>query len=422
MADVLQEMRLAFNPFEPTATGAPLRSPLAPPAKLEREVLELLDAHQDKLGAKVLLVVGEYGSGKTCLLQWFHRTILGPRGVKSFLFHDPGVHFYGLADTLLRTVGRKNIAKFIWELAYSHVKSPDQGNLLGQGFEEYNLSMGKRNSRNRAAEAAVLAGIRNAILQTTITTDDEIANCLARLVTRAATKPYFQYRDYLPRSSTSLVAESQEAPYFGALLRTIAQGEGVEDVAFLIDEFEEIGLQARFTQRAAHDYLATLRRLINLAQDGQTNFRLILAMTPAARDKTFSLDASLRDQLPHTVEINSLDRSEAEGLMVRRLLAARSASVPNRLFPFPRDLLTRPDHPLTPSTYANPRRLVRLCSVAIAHAGPDTRLPFTDRYLKGVAEHLGYVQRPEPQPTETVPALPESKVPLELVTSARCPR
>ena len=102
MADVLQEMRLAFNPFEPTATGAPLRSPLAPPAKLEREVLELLDAHQDKLGAKVLLVVGEYGSGKTCLLQWLHRTILGPRGIKSFLFHDPGVHFYGLADTLLR--------------------------------------------------------------------------------------------------------------------------------------------------------------------------------------------------------------------------------------------------------------------------------------------------------------------------------
>ena len=422
MADVLRDMRLAFNPFEPAATGAPLRSPFAPPAKLEREVLELLDAHQDKLGIKALLVVGEYGSGKTCLLQWLHRTIFGPRGVKSFLLHDPGVHFYGLADTLLRTVGRKNIAKFIWELAHSHVTSPDQGNLLGQGFEEYNLSMGKRSSRNGAAEAAILAGLRDAILQTTIATDDEIANCLVRLVTRTATKPYFQYRDYLPRSATPVVAEPQEAPYFGALLRTIAQGEGVEDVAFLIDEFEEIGLQARFTQRAAHNYLATLRRLISLAQDDKTNFRLVLAMTPAARDKTFSLDASLRDQLPHTIEINSLDRSEAEGLMVRRLLAARSASVPNKLFPFPRDLLTRPDHPLPPSIHSNPRRLVRLCSIAIAHAGPDTCLPFTDSYLKGVAEHLGCVRRMEPQPAEMVPALSETKAPLDLVTSARCHR
>lgn len=420
MADVLREMRLAFNPFEPTATGMPMRSPFAPPAKLEREVLELLDATQDKVGVKALLVVGEYGSGKTCLLQWLHQTIFGPRGVKSFLFHDSGVHFYGLADTLLRTVGRKNVAKFIWELAHSHARSPDQGNLLGQGFEEYSLSMGKRSSRNGAAEAAVLTGLREAILQTTITTDDEIANCLARIVTRTATKPYFRYRDYLPRSAISIVAESPEAPYFGALLRTIAQGEGVEDVAFLIDEFEEIGLQARFTQRAAHDYLATLRRLISLTQDGKTNFRLVLAMTPAARDKTFSLDADLRDQLSHTIEIDSLESSEAEDLMVRRLRAARSTPAPYKLFPFPRDLLTRPDNPLPPSVYSNPRRLVRLCSVAIAQANTHTHLPFTDRYLKDVAERLGSVRRLEPQPVETTPTLPEAKVPLDLLTSARC--
>lgn len=391
MADVLREMRLAFNPFEPTATGMPLRSPFSPPAELEREVLELLDAGQDKVGVKALLVVGEYGSGKTCLLQWLHRTIFGPRGVKSFLFHDSGVHFYGLADTLLRTVGRKNVAKFIWELAHSHVRSPDQGNLLGQGFEEYSLSMGRRSSRNGAAEAAVLAGLRAAILQTTITTDDEIANCLARIVTRTATKPYFRYTDYLPRSAASVVAESPEAPYFGALLRTIAKGEGVEDVAFLIDEFEEIGLQARFTQRAAHDYLATLRRLISLTHDVKTSFRFVLAMTPAARDKTFSLDAGLRDQLPYTIEISSLGRSDAEGLMVRRLLAARSAPVPDKLFPFPRDFLTRPDNPLPSSVYSSPRRLVRLCSVAIAQANPDTRLPFTDSYLENTAKRLGSI-------------------------------
>ena len=77
MADVLWDMRLAFNPFEAIATGVPLRSPFAPPAKSEREALELLDAHRDRLGVgKELSVVEEYGSGKTCLLQWLLRTPL----------------------------------------------------------------------------------------------------------------------------------------------------------------------------------------------------------------------------------------------------------------------------------------------------------------------------------------------------------
>ena len=389
MSAMLRTMKLDFNPFEPTATGAPLRSPLVPFPRLKQKVLEQLDTHQDNLGVKALLVVGEYGLGKTCLLQWLHRHILRDRGIKSFLFHDPGVHFYRLADTLLRTVGRKNFAKFIWELAHSHVRSSYQGHLFSQGFEEFNLSMGRRHSRGQFAKD-MTANLRNAILDTTITSDEEIAHCLARIVTQTVTKPYFQYKDFLARSPTSVVAESQEAPYFGALLRTIANGEGADAIAFLIDEFEEIGLQKRLTQRSAQEYLATLRRLISLAQDEQTNFWLVLSMTPDARDKTFNLDQGLRDRLSCVIEIDAIDSTEAEELVVRRLRAARSSPIAHDLFPFPRDWLTRSG--FSPSLYSNPRRLVRLCSVAIAQASPDTPLPFTDSYLRETAERLGNAQ------------------------------
>lgn len=391
MSDLLREMNLTFNPFEPTATGAPLRTPLALPPRLKQHVLQLLDTHQESLGVKAFVVIGEYGSGKTCLLQWLHRRVLSTRGVKSFLFHDPGVHFYRLADTLLRAIGRKNFAKFIWELAHSHVKCPYQGNLFSQGFEEYNLSMGRRRSYSKAAEVDTIVHLQDAILQTTITSEAEIANCLARLVTQTVTRPYFQYRDFLSRSPTSIVAESQEAPYFGAILRTIAHGEGADAVAFLIDEFEEIGLQKRLTQRAAHEYLATLRRLISLAQDEQTNFWLVLSMTPDARDKTFNLDPGLYERLPTTITIDALDSAEARDLMHRRLLAARFRNETDDLFPFPSDLLTRPGSSVDPSIYSNPRRLVRLCSVAIAQASIDTRLPFTDDYLRNIVERLGSI-------------------------------
>lgn len=392
MSDVLRRMKLAFNPFEPTATGAPLRTPLAPPAQLEREVRELLNTLHGGLGVKTFVVVGEYGSGKTCLLQWLHQTVFREMGVKSFLFHDPGVHFYRLADTLLRTVGRKNFAKFIWELAHSHVTSPHQGNLFSRGFEAFNLSVG-RHSYRKATETNIVANLQKAILQTAITSEDEVANCLARIVTQTVTKPYFQYKDFLPRSATTVVAESQEPSYFGALIRTIAHGEGADAVAFLIDEFEEIGLQKRLTQRAAHEYLATLRRLIGLVQDDKTDFWLVLSMTPDAYDKTFSLDEGLHDRLQNKITIESLDNKDARDLMLRRLIDARSDSATYDLFPFPRDLLTRTNSPFPPSIYSNPRQLVRICSVAIAQAAPDTIIPFTDSYLTDIAERLGNIQR-----------------------------
>ena len=389
MSEVLRYLKLAFNPFEPTATGAPLRTPLTPPSGLERQVLDLLDRLQGGLGVKAFVVVGDYGSGKTCLLQWLHRTVFRDRGIKSFLFHDPGVHFYRLADTLLRTVGRKNFAKFIWELAHSHVKSPYQGNLFRNGFEEFNLSMGRQGPQQKVAATAVIANLQNAILETTITDDDEIAHCLARIVSQTVTRPYFQYRDFLPRSANAIVAESQEAPYFGALLRTIANGVGADAVAFLVDEFEEIGLQKRLTQRAAHEYLATLRRLISLAQDEQTNFWLVLSMTHDALDKTFSLDAGLRERLEGVIRISPLNAKDAEDLLCRRLTAARSESPSHDLFPFPRNLLTTPESPFPPTIYSSPRRLVRICSTAVAQANLDMALPFSNSYLNEIAERLG---------------------------------
>ena len=108
--------------------------------------------------------------------------------------------------------------------------------------------------------------LQEAIISADVTTNEQIAYCLARIVTETPKKPYFEYRDFIPRQSGNVVAEEEEAPYFSAILKTISKGMNAKAIVFLIDEFEEIGLQKRLTKRAAHDYLATLKRLINLAQ------------------------------------------------------------------------------------------------------------------------------------------------------------
>ncbi len=246
MPDLLPTLHLAFNPFEPAASGPPVGIAFPPPETINARMGRLLDQHEPAIGPRVVVIIGEYGAGKSCLLRWLHEELLPPRRIKSFYFDNPGVYFYDLANRLLKTIGRKNFAKFIWELAGPHVSGSYQQSFFRAGFEDFLADQ----SRPRHQRYDPSAPLQTAIMNAGITTDEEISHCLARIVVDAVKKPYFEYRDFLPRHSGSVVAENEEAPYFGAILRTLTQGSTADAVAFLIDEFEEIGLQKRLTKRA----------------------------------------------------------------------------------------------------------------------------------------------------------------------------
>ena len=381
MSSILPKLRLKFNPFEPAGAGAPLASGLTPPHGLRQGVIQLLDRHHKGLGVKATVVLGEYGTGKTCLLRWLHENEFPKRRIKSFYFDNPGVQFYSLANTLLRKIGRKDFAKFIWELAGP--KAPDyQRSLFREGFEEY-LSSPRRRQQD------VTTPLQRAIVDAGLTTDEQIADCLARIVTDATKKPYFEYRDFLPRKPGSLVAESEEAPYFRAILKVLSRGMNASAVAFLIDEFEEVSLQKRLTRREAHDYLATLKRLINLASkpSSDVDFWIILSMTPDAYNTTCELEPALaRERFSEPVVIEPLNPVDATALMKSRLDAARSqAEETAGLFPFPDGIVFMFEKK---ETYSNPRRLVKTCFYAIADANDQTVLPFSTDYLRTVEKRL----------------------------------
>ena len=382
MPSILQKFRLNANPFEPAATGMPLSGALSMPTALETDVQQLLDVHQSGKGVKAIVIVGEYGTGKTCLLQWLHTAVLPGRQIRSFYFDNPGVQFYDLANKLLRTIGRKDFAKFIWELAGAYVTVQYQRTLFEKGFEEY-LSGASQPHGHRQDMTNPL---QDAILSAGVTNDEQIAHCLARIVTDIVKKPYFEYRDFIPRQSGSVVPEGEEAPYFRAILKAISQGTGATAVAFLIDEFEEIALRKRLTKRAAHDYLATLKRLINLAQSEQIDFWIVLSMTPDAYETTRELEPALVERISdRTLHIKPLTREDAFALVKSRIAAFRSRETDESigaLFPFPDDV------PFRPSTYSNPRRLINVCFRALGQADDNTHLPFAQDYLHKVEEEL----------------------------------
>ncbi len=387
---ILEKLGLEANPFEPSATGSPLLGTLSLPPALAKQTEDLLDAQDNAAGVKAIILVGEYGIGKTCFLQWLHTKVLPNRQIKSFYFDNPGVQFYDLANRLLRTIGRKDFAKFIWELAGAHVSSPYQGSLFQRGYEAY-LS----DSFRRRRQQDMAGPLQTAIKTAGITTDEEIAHCLARIVTGVTNKPYFEYRDFIPRQQGSVVPEGEEAPYFRAILKTIAQGTGAKAIAFLIDEFEEIGLQKRLTRRAAHDYLATLKRLINLSEDGQVEFWIVLSMTPEAYEMTSVLEPPLVSRLSNrTLHLAPLTETAALDLIESRVAAARNdpGESLGPTFPFPDHIVFRPD------TYSNPRRLVKTCFRAIVQWNDAVPLPFDEDYLHMIEDGLYPASPPDGSP------------------------
>lgn len=374
-----EQLLLTANPFEPVATGAPLYGSLRPPKALEDDARRLFDSHGTGPGVKAIIVVGEYGTGKSCLLQWLHREYCREEQIRSFYFDNPGVHFYALANALLRTLGRKDFAKSIWELVGSHIVER-QKTLFDRDFEVYL----ERVSRSRSHQPQLTAALQRAVRAAGLAEDDEVAHCLARIVTDVVRKPYFEYRDFVPRQAGSIVPENEEAPYFRSILKTIQKAYAANAIAFLIDEFEEIGLQKRLTRRAAHDYLATMKRLVNLSQSEGIEFWIVLSMTPDAFEMTRELDPALMDRVSKTtIEVQPLSEADARALLRERVMSVRScqdgvAPEVADLFPFPGEL------PFSEHVLSNPRKLVKVCFQAIADSDDSMTVPFDADYLLSI--------------------------------------
>ena len=383
MSRDLASLNLRFNPFEPAASGVPIIDALWVPDRWATPLKRFLDEMDRTQGAKAFAILGEYGSGKTYLLHWLARKELPNRRIRAFFFENPGVKFYDLANALLRQLGRENFAKALWEFLDPHL-SGLQPALFGNRFQSW-LSAVKKNR----LEDKAIRELSEAIQAKGISEDEEIRHKLAQLIVETYDRPYFRYKDFVAGKQGALVPEKEEAPYFAAILRALRLTGGAKSVAFLIDEFEEVSLQKRLTKRQAHEYLATMKRLINLTESEQ--FWILVAMTPQAAEITEKLEPALWERFisrgEHRFHIPPLNAEEARGLIARRLAAARPMgdTGEDSLFPFPENFVEL----LREDIYSSPRRLVKVCSIAIARAASEEiPVPFTSKYLLEIQEEL----------------------------------
>ena len=374
----LKKLGLKFNPFPPAATGVAFAGEMWLPGTWSTEIEQSIEQLSTGGGAKATTIVGQYGAGKSYVLQWIMENEFRHRRIRPYFFDNPGVAFYDLANQLLRQVGRYELSKALWELLHrSEADTSPQAPLIDLTFPQWLENLGDRTARERG-----LKYLAQELQERGLTDEEETSFRFAQLVVNTRDRPYYEFRDFIPRSATSLVPEREEVRYFMALIRILRNIFEVDGIAFLIDEFEDVALGKRLAKRQSSEYTATLRRLLDTARD--EDFWLALSITPEGLDRTRMLEPALMDRFGASFRIPLLSECDAYNLVLHRLKNARIDSDREDFWPFENDVVSV----IKPTSISTPRKLIKVFWQSLALAIQRGDSPPISKSLVAEAEKL----------------------------------
>lgn len=382
--EFLKKFGLLRNPFPPAAAGIDTERELYLSKTWRDKIDNYFNLINSGEGPKAFPVIGQYGSGKTVLLKTYLKEFFESKRITAFYFENPGVEFYDLANTLMRNMGRYEFSKALWERCKEYIPKGPQATLFPVSYSEWLATLKTKAERERKANE-IQSIIREKLK---ITEDEEVAYKLALIIVETASKPYFEYRDFIAGTKVSLVAEKEEARYFKAIVRAITETYGVEGVAFLIDEFEEVAIPKRMPTRKSHEYLATLRRLIDFSET--ENLWIVLSMTPEGADTTTKLNPGLWQRFTRSdqyrLDLDPLSPQESKELLIWWLDRARvSDRYKQKTFPFPEEI----EKVLKRGELRLPRSLVRIGFFALSKAEEkEIEPPFSLKYIEEIINDL----------------------------------
>lgn len=388
MSDFLKTAGLTKNPFPPAATGMGGALDIYKRIYLPKEQSQAIEDFYSRAshgsGVKVFPIIGAYGAGKSAVLKGYMQTFFESKNIKVFYFDNPGVEFYSLAETMMRSLGRYEFSKGLFELCKEHI-TRQVNSLFEITFEDMLADVYNRHEQNDFA-LEIASIIRNVL---TLTEDEEIAYKLAYIVVATYKKRYFERKDFIANNTQSVVADSHEDKFFHAIFSCIIKIYNVDGVAFLIDEFEEITFSKGMTRSKTYEYLSTFRRLIDLSE--KISLWVAIAMTPEALEQTRAMNNALVDRfinINSKIELNPLSEENINEWLKWWLNTAREQNSQYRdtIFPFPQEF---PQQMAEDADRCYPRKLVKTCFAILADAEERSEeVPFSPDYTSKMIEHF----------------------------------
>lgn len=393
---------LQFNPFPVTGISAPgevrVLSPVDPMLvdRVKEFLLTALQANQ----FTGMVVVGDFGFGKTHLLRWIEYLINGAgaempnNSVRAYYVSNPGIRPMEILMAVIRAIGEEEFRKMIWSVVASDLRTKyrraglpsiltafkvDQGSLLAPSEESLKAlvnddslaSLGIFRERYRAT-SLLSPPLRDYVASVLTTVSDNLD------VVRALTSVLLD--DEMTAFTSWISLSSSEAgkplripqhDYFRAILRVLKEN-GLGRIFLLIDEFEDvIGMRLSVRQRA--EYLATLRLLID---EHVHDFSLVVAMVPVAWEETKRLHPPVAERVAggdRPVDLLPLDRTRAQELVRRYLQQARTpknGSPHDSIAPFTSDAIAA----MLQASSGNTRAFVSACYRVLQHSWKEASI------------------------------------------------
>ena len=358
---------LSGNPFIPSGSGLPDTKNLYVSDKLRDTTERFFNELSTGRGSKTFPLIGSYGSGKSAFMKGFLTDFFWKRKIKAFYIENPGVNFYDIANRVLQSVGRYEFSKALFEVSkpYLHL----QKTLVEMDYDTFLVSL-----KTKVERDSKISELQKVLREkVNLCANEAVAYSFAKMVIETKIKPYLDYRDFVSEGTNPSVPKDMEPQYFNALITAINKIYGTEGVAFLLDEFEDLTLGSRISERIKLEYLATFRRLID--QSEIQNLWIVLAMVPGIEEIINKLNPPLWQRFSHhgkeTLRLEELEQNEIEGVIKKWLDSMRTnGKYVGKLFPFSDEIGTVFT---MNSQFRNPRVIIKTCFNALAKASQSNQ-------------------------------------------------
>lgn len=328
---------LNFNPFPPTGiTG----SGVFPSG------FYLVPSHHDQLSEFVrrslgendfcgLVILGEYGAGKTALLKYFEGQVSRAQGqghpVAAYYVSNPGTSFADVLQSMVRAIGRDVLQKYAWAFFLVQLKEgvkenntfleeiglvqlPTEGlTQIADGHEFWRQFHDGLKVEPKTISHAVTSVMREKL------PDDALAEELAALMLgdrSTASQSWSRLIRPLPSTSSRKPAPGDRLDSLLMVLRA----NGINHVFLLIDEFEDVVFQ-RMTKRLRDDFTATLRLLIS--EHGH-NFSIVFGSNLPGWSQMLRSDPGLSDRFNLKIQLEELHGTDIRGIVARYIGLAKT--------------------------------------------------------------------------------------------------
>lgn len=314
-----------------------------------------------------LLILGEYGSGKSHLLNYVYEMVNSDtlkifEGLAlAFLIQNPGLAPEDILLSLLRTIKLGTIQDLIFlpikrslqndygsnllpflekftnfrnQLKITTLGSTDTqiynpgwySHLFSSGYREFRGALKEQNVELNSKEIRKFA---RRVLAEELTDNSIIVESLLGLVFDDESKDTGSWESFLVSSLTGRKGQAVGVEYYLEAILGLFKIMGVQHIYLLVDELEDLRTQ-RISPKAATEYLAALRRMI---QHNYKMFSFVLASTRDAWQELKLYYPAIDDRFPVQVDLIR-NSNQVKKVISKYLKEARYGQALDEWFPF----------------------------------------------------------------------------------------